>query len=81
MPIIRRNYCIYATLVFVTLYGCRIDTVISPDDGHMVTRNMYRREINILSRILHLVEFICKVYPNLPDKKLLDQVSLIFRSL
>jgi len=39
-------------------YQCRIDIVISPDDGHMVARNMYRRAINILSRILHLVGFI-----------------------
>jgi hypothetical protein len=61
VPIIRRN-CIYATLVYVTMYGwclvcwleladqtppiendihqCRIDTVISPDDGHMVAPNM-----------------------------------------
>ena len=60
VPIIRRTYCIYATLVFFTLYGwmsglqtrqrltqsekyqCRIDTVTSPDDGHIVARNMYR---------------------------------------
>jgi len=59
VPIIRRTYCIYATLVFFTLYGwlsglrqarqptiqsekyqCRIDTVSSPDDGHIVARNM-----------------------------------------
>jgi len=58
VPIMRRNYCIYATLVFFTLYGwlsgllnrqppiqsekyqCRIDTVISPDDGHTVARNI-----------------------------------------
>jgi len=57
VSIIRRTYCIYATLVFFTLYGsaekqtrqppiqsekyrCRIDTVSSPDDGHIVARNM-----------------------------------------
>ena len=58
MPIIVRKYCIYAALVFVTLYGSlsglpvgihsiqsdkyqrRIDTVISPDDGRIVARNM-----------------------------------------
>ena len=59
VPIIRRTYCIYATLVFFTLhewvsvllqtrqpliqsekYECRIDTVSSPDDGHIVARNM-----------------------------------------
>ena len=68
VPIIRRTCCIYATLVFFTLYGwlsgmlvgmrpnqqtrqppiqsekyqCRINTASSPDDGHIVTRNMYR---------------------------------------
>jgi len=56
--IIRRTYCIYATVVFFTLYGwlsdllvgmrqsakyqCRIDILSSPDDGHIVARNMYR---------------------------------------
>jgi hypothetical protein len=28
---------------------CRIDTVISPDDGHIVARNMYRIEINTIN--------------------------------
>jgi len=42
-------------------YPCRIDTVISPDDGHMVARNMLRREINILSIIVDLVGFICRI--------------------
>jgi hypothetical protein len=56
-PTIRRNYCICAILVFFTLYEwlsgllqqpptatyqCRIDKVSSPDDGHIVARNMYR---------------------------------------
>jgi len=59
VQIIRRTYCIYATLVFIILYGwlsglqqtgqppiqsekyqCRIDTVSSPDDVHIVARNM-----------------------------------------
>ena len=39
---------------------CRIDTVISPDDGHIVARNIYRKEINILRKILHQVGFIYK---------------------
>ena len=42
-------------------YQCRIDTVFSPGDEHMVARNRYRREINILSRIVHLVGLICKI--------------------
>ena len=37
---------------------CRIDTVISPDDGHIVDRNIYRKEINILRKIVHQVGFI-----------------------
>jgi len=48
VPIIRRTYSIWATLVFFTLCGwlsglllqCRTDTVSSPDDGHIVARNM-----------------------------------------
>ena len=48
VPIIRRTYCIYATLsglqtrqplIQSEKYQCRIDTVSSPDDGHIVTRN------------------------------------------
>jgi len=27
-------------LVYVTLYRCRIDTISSPDDGHMAAQNM-----------------------------------------
>ena len=42
-------------------YQCRIDTVISPDDGHIIARNMGRKEINILDRIVQLVRFICKI--------------------
>jgi len=71
VPIIRRNYCVYATLgtcysVWMTVWyawwnetesflplcvpdsrlhritstKCRINTVVSPDDGHIVARNM-----------------------------------------
>jgi len=42
MPIIRRIYCICATLVLFTLYGwlSGLHTVSSPDDGHTVARNM-----------------------------------------
>jgi len=37
---------------------CRVDMVVSPDDGHIVTRNMYRKERNILRKIVHHVGFI-----------------------
>jgi hypothetical protein len=31
----------------VTYTRCRIDTINSPDDGHVAAQNMYRIEINI----------------------------------
>jgi len=37
---------------------CHIDTVISPDDGHLVDQNMQRKEIIILRKIVHQVGFI-----------------------
>ena len=75
MPIIRRNNCIYATLsncysVLMTVWyagcrvtstKCRINTVVSSDDGHIVARNMYRKEINILRKIVHQVGFIYNI--------------------
>jgi len=42
-------------------YQCRIDTVNSPDDGHIVARNMQRKEINILRKIVHHVGCIYKI--------------------
>jgi len=30
---------------------CPIDTVISPDDGHIIVRNTYRIEINIKEKL------------------------------
>jgi len=31
---------------------CRINTVVSPDDGHVVVRNMYRKAINIVTYLI-----------------------------
>ena len=33
----------------------------SLDDGHIVARNMYRKEINILREVVHQVGFIYKI--------------------
>jgi len=44
----------------ITRTKCRINTVVSPDDGHVVAPNMYRKEINILRKIVHQVGFIYK---------------------
>jgi len=47
----------------VTNAKCRIDKVISPDDGHIVARNMWRTEINILRKIVHqFFGFSYKIY-------------------
>jgi len=76
VPIIRRDNCVYATLgnchsVWMTVWyaGGRQDshphrvtnTKFRIDDGHIVARNMYRKEINILRKIVHQVGFICKI--------------------
>ena len=46
----------------VTNTKCRIDTVISLNDGHIVARNMWRKEINILRKIMHQVCFNLQDY-------------------
>jgi hypothetical protein len=45
----------------VTSTKRQIDTAVSPDDEHMVARNMQRKEINILRKIVHHVGFIYKI--------------------
>jgi len=41
---------------------CRINTVVSPDDGHIIVRNMSRLvNINILIKTVHQVGFIYKI--------------------
>ena len=44
----------------VTNTRSRIGTVFSPDDGHIVSRNMYRKAINLLKNIVHQVGSIYK---------------------
>jgi hypothetical protein len=45
----------------ITSNKCHINAVISPDDGHIVARYMYRKEINILRKVMHQVGFIYKI--------------------
>jgi len=40
---------------------CRIDTIIYPYYGHIVARNMYRKEIKTLIKIVHQFGFIYKI--------------------
>ena len=51
----------YFSLCMNEKYQCRTDTVSSPDDGHIVARNMYRSwKKYILSSSVHQAGFICK---------------------
>jgi hypothetical protein len=47
----------------ITSTKCHINTVVSPDDGHIVARNTQRIEINIQRKIVHQVCFIYKMKP------------------
>jgi hypothetical protein len=46
----------------VTSPKCRIDAVISPDDGHIVARNMLRKEINILRKMCTKLALFTRLY-------------------
>ena len=48
---------------------CRINTFVSPDDGHIVARNMYRKEINILRKVVLQAGFIYKIIQGCPVNK------------
>jgi len=49
----------------VTNTKSHIDTVISPDDGHTVAQNIYRKEINIIRNTGQQVGFIYKTLSEL----------------
>jgi Fe2+ or Zn2+ uptake regulation protein len=48
----------------VTNTRCRIGTAFSPDDGHVVARNVYRKAINTLRKFVHQVDSIYKILYN-----------------
>jgi len=48
---------------------CHINTVISANDGHIVARNMWRKEMNILRKIVPQVGFIYKIIQGCMVKK------------
>jgi hypothetical protein len=60
----------------VTSTKCRIDTIISPDYGHIVARNMYRKEINILRKLCTKLALFTRLYKDaLPTKrKIADRI-------
>jgi len=41
----------------ITNTKCHINTAVSPDDEHIVARNMYKKEINLLRKVVHQVGF------------------------
>jgi 2-phospho-L-lactate guanylyltransferase (CobY/MobA/RfbA family) len=45
----------------ITSTKCRVNTVVSPDEGQIVARNMLRKEINVLRKFVHQVDFIYKL--------------------
>ena len=47
----------------ITSAKCRTNPIVSPDYGHIVAQNMYRKEINILRKIVHQIGFIYKIKP------------------
>jgi len=53
----------------VTNTKCRINTVISPDDGHIVARNMQRKEINILRKLCTKLALFTRLYKDAPSIK------------
>jgi hypothetical protein len=57
----------------ITSIKCCTDTVVSPDDGHIVARNMYRNGINILRNIVHQFDFIYKIIDECTVNKILKK--------
>ena len=61
----------------VTHTRCRIDTINSPDDGHMAARNMWRIEINIHEKELCVKMVIYKDYAEMHGQQNI-KMHLIF---
>ena len=53
----------------VTYTRCRIDTITSPDDGHMAARNTWRIEINIHEKELCVKVVIYKDYTEMHSQQ------------
>ena len=53
----------------VSYTRCRIDTISSPNDGHMAAQNMHRIEINIHEKELFVKLVIYKDYTEMHDQQ------------
>ena len=56
---------------------CNIDTVVSPDDGHVVAQNMYRKAVNVLRKIVQQVGFISHIIQG----RTVNKTNLLTRSM
>jgi hypothetical protein len=60
-PLLNRNNLVHNFIYTVTNTRCSIGTVFSPDDEHIVARNMYRKTLNILRKFVHQFGSIYKI--------------------
>jgi hypothetical protein len=65
----------------VTNNKCRIDTVISPDDGHIIIRNMYRKEINILKKLYAMVALFTRLLYHLHLEDIAEDGMLLLKEM
>ena len=62
----------------VTNTRCRIDTINSPDDGHMAGRNMQRIEINIHEKELCIKLVIYEDYTEMHGQQNIKFVTIMY---
>jgi hypothetical protein len=63
----------------VTSTKYRINTVVSPDDGHIVARNVYRKEIYIPRKIVHQVGYIYKIIQGCTVNKTSNYAIILYK--
>jgi len=59
----------------VTYTRCRVDTINSPDDGHMAARKMWRIEINIHKKELCVKFIIYKYYTEMHGQQNIKNIQ------
>jgi len=63
----------------ITSTKCRINTVVSPDDEHIVPRNMERKEINILKKLCTKLALFTRLYRDVGQQNIknLKKIDLL----
>ena len=59
----------------MTYTRCRVDTINSPDDGHMAARKMWRIEINIHKKELCVKFIIYKYYTEMHGQQNIKNIQ------